>query len=67
MGNNISTETGNQPSRTIIIDEWEIPEAYKSVAVSDEVVQAVSASVPKVSSPTKLVVTPDPHLMYVLF
>jgi hypothetical protein len=39
MGNAHSVGT---PSRTIIIDEWEIPPAYKSVGVSEEVVNAVS-------------------------
>jgi hypothetical protein len=57
MGNAQSQEI----SRTIIIDEWEVPESYRSVAVSDEVVEAVSSAVPK-TQPAKIVVAPDPLL-----
>ncbi|KAI6170610.1 hypothetical protein M3Y97_01133500 [Aphelenchoides bicaudatus] len=52
---------GQEIKRTIMIDEWEIPEAYKSVAVSEEVVDAVTSSVPK-AQPQKIVIAPDPHL-----
>jgi hypothetical protein len=49
-------------SRTILIDEWEVPESYKSVAVSEEVVDAVVNATPRVQTSAKIVVAPDPHL-----
>lgn len=62
MGNTQATATGETPSRTLIIDEWEIPEAYKNVAVSDEVVNSVANLAPKQT--TKLIVAPDPLLRF---
>lgn len=53
---------GQEIKRTIMIDEWEVPDAYKSVAVSDEVVDAVSSATPKSQTPAKIIVAPDPHL-----
>lgn len=67
MGNTQATAAGETPTRTLIIDEWEVPEAYKAVAVSDEVVDAVSGLTPKSPTSTKIVVTPDPHLRFALF
>lgn len=29
---------GDEPPRTLIINEWEIPDAYKAVSVSEEIV-----------------------------